>query len=223
MAPGDSLPESLLDTIATDLQSASLNPTVAPESAEGLRNEFRALITLLTLVAAINNNGHALLKYDTGEAYRAPLEPIQRWQPVLNKHLLLDAFAAIFVRDHEIIATAAASQPVSVPSTDGGMSQVWQLLAIQDDHDGYYVDPSDKVREIATFANPQGRIRRPWDPVVKAGKGQGCRGEEGCSEANSAQKGVLLLGLEDIEQLPQGKSYYKHISNENWSWIHEIM
>jgi len=92
-----------------------------------------------------------------GDVYRAPLEPIRR-RPVLDKHLSLDAFAAIFVWDHETIATAAASQPVSFPSTDGGMSQVWQLLVRQDDHDGYYVDPSDKVRGIAAFANPCGRI-----------------------------------------------------------------
>jgi hypothetical protein len=178
---------------------------------------------LLTLTAAINNNGHAILKSETGEVYRAPLVATQRRgrRAVLDKNLLLDAFASIFVRDHEIIAAAAASQPISVLGADG-VTQVWQLLAIQDVYDdGYIVDENVKVRGITAIANPRGRIRRPWDPVPKAKKGQQLQGESH-GEAKSELKGVPLPGLEGVEQLPKGKSYFKDISRENWSWIHKI-
>jgi len=123
---------------------------------------------LLTLAAAINNNGDTILKIETGEVYRAPLEPTERRQrrAVLDKKLLLDAFASIFVQDHEIVAAAAASQPLSVRGADGENMQEWQLLAIQDDNDRCFVDPSVKVRGITAVANPQGRIRRPWDLTI---------------------------------------------------------
>jgi len=209
-------------TVVTDLPSPTPNPPEALK--EGLRNEFRALIMLLTLAAAINNNGHAILKIETGEVYQAPLEPMERRQrrAVLDKRLLLDAFASIFVRDHEIVAAAAASQPLSVLGADGENVREWQLLAIQDDNDGYFVDPSVKVRGITAIANPRGRIRRPWDPVHKTEKGQEFQSEESRGKAYSERKGVALPGLEGVERLPKGKSYFKDISSENWSWIHKI-
>ncbi|KIM77545.1 hypothetical protein PILCRDRAFT_617712 [Piloderma croceum F 1598] len=215
-------PSRSSDAIATDLPSPSPNLPQALKSAEDLRSEFRTLIMLLTLTAAINNNGHAILRYETGEVYRAPLEVTQRRgrRGVLDKKLLLDAFASIFVRDHEVIATAAASQPISVFAADGE-TQVWQLLAIQDDNDGYIVDENIKVRGITAIANPRGRIRRPWDPVLKPKKRQEFEGES-CGEAKLARKGVPLPGLEGVEQLPTGKSSFKDISSENWSWIHKI-
>jgi hypothetical protein len=208
--------------VITDLPSPSPNPPEAQKSAEEVRNEFRTLIMLLTLTAAINNNGHAILKYETGEVYRAPLEATQRRgrRALLDKKLLLDAFASIFVRDQEIIATAAASQPISVLGADGE-TQVWQLLAIQDVNDGYVVDQNVKVRGITAIANPRGRIGRPWDPVRKAKKGEQLQGESH-DEAKSERKGVPLRGLEGVEQLPKGTSYFKDISGENWSWIHKI-
>jgi len=67
---------------------------------------------LLTRVSAINNNGHAIVKYDVDETY--PLLELTQRRTVLGKKLLLDA-AAIFVQDNEIVATAAASQPISIP------------------------------------------------------------------------------------------------------------
>ena len=91
------------------------------------------------------------------------------WQGVLDKKLLLNAFASIFIWDHEITATAA-SQSISVLATDGE-TQVWQLLMIQDDNDGYIVDENIEVRGITTITNQQGRIQRPWDPVHKVKKG----------------------------------------------------
>jgi hypothetical protein len=209
-------PSGSSDAVATDLPSPSPNPPEALKSAEDVRSEFRALIMLLTLTAAINNNGHAILKYETGEVYRAPLEVTQR-RGMLDKKLLLDAFASIFVRDNEVIATAAASRPISVLAADGE-TQVWQLLAIQDDNDGYIVDENVKVRGVTAIPNPRGRIRRPLDPVHKAKKGQG----ESHGEAKSERKGVPLPGLEGVEQLPTGKSSFKDISSENWSWIHKI-
>lgn len=49
----------------------------------------------------------------------------------MDNKLFLDAFAAIFVRDHEVVAIPAAS--ASVPNLGtGGDVQVWQFLAIQD-------------------------------------------------------------------------------------------
>lgn len=98
---------------------------------------------------------------------------------------------------------------------------MWQLLAIQDD-DGYVVDQSARVKGITAIANPRGRIRRAWDPVHKAKKGQEFQGAESHGKANSKRKGVPLLGLEDVQQLPKGKSYFKDISSENWSWINKI-
>lgn len=106
----------------------------------------------------------------------------RRRRTVLDKKVLLDAFASIFVRDHEVVAAAAASQPVSVLSTEGEI-RVWQLLAIQDDD----------------------------------------RYAESHGEANWERKGKPLLGLEDVQQLPQGRSYFKDISRKNWSWIHKVM
>lgn len=55
-------------SVVTDL------PTLSPKAPEiqlavDLRNEFRSLIMLLTLTVAINNNGHAILRYETGEVY----------------------------------------------------------------------------------------------------------------------------------------------------------
>ena len=90
---------------------------------------------LLTRVSAINNNGHAIVKYDVDETYPLLELPTQR-RTVLGKKLLLDA-AAIFVQDNEIVATAAASQPISIPVLS--TSEEIQLFVIQDDNEGYIV------------------------------------------------------------------------------------
>ena len=185
--------------------------------------EFRTLIVLLTLATAINNNGHAILKQVFDEDYRAPLE-LTRRSSKLDKRLLLSAFAAIFVRDHEVIAAAASEQTVdaSVSPTGHSSSAVYQVLAMQDesthaiqDEPNYKdldVEEHASISGVTAIANPRGKIPRPWEPKPKPGKREGKgQGEEG--------------GSTHSKQLPytfaaKGCSHFDVIFDmSNWSWL----
>jgi len=76
---------------------------------------------MLTLVTAINNGGHPTFKLDA-QTYRS-LEPNEP-----PKYLVLDAVAAILVRNHEIVAAAGHADNTVVaahdePAEDGVLTQ----------------------------------------------------------------------------------------------------
>jgi hypothetical protein len=185
--------------------------------------EFRTLISLLTLATAINNNGHAVLKQVYGEDYKAPLE-VTRRSSKLDKRLLLSAFAAIFVRDHEVIAAAASEKTVDASVSPAGHSPsgVYQVLAMQDesahaiqDEPNYRdleVEEHAPISGLTAIANPRGNIPKPWEPKRKRDKRKGGKeGEEGKS-ANSE-------GL-PYTYASEGRSHFDVVFNRSdWSWI----
>jgi hypothetical protein len=185
--------------------------------------EFRTLIVLLTLATAINHNGHAILKQIYDEDYRAPLE-LTRRSSKLEKRLLLGAFAAIFIRDHEVIAAAASEQTVDASVSPVGhlSSGVYQVLAMQDesvhaiqDEPNYRdldVEEHVPISDLTAIANPRGKITRPWERKRKGGKRKGGRKGE---ETNSAHSEGLPYTF-----APKGRSHFDVIFNmSNWSWL----
>lgn len=76
------------------------NLAESPGSAD-LHKELRSLTMLLTLASVINNQGQALLR-EYKDAYQDPLD---RSQP--TRILVLNAVAALIVRDKEAVAVAA--------------------------------------------------------------------------------------------------------------------
>jgi hypothetical protein len=91
-----------LDDVAGNLQHTS----------EERHLEFSSLTMLLTLMMAINNGGYPVFKLDA-PAYRGALEISQ---PASD--LVLNAVAAILVRNHEIIAAIAQGQTLVVAIYD---------------------------------------------------------------------------------------------------------
>jgi hypothetical protein len=191
--------------------------------------EFRTLIVLLTLVTAINHDGHAILKQGQREDYRAPLE-LRRRSSKLDKRLLLSAFAAIFVRNHEIIATAASEQPVDTPVSPAGYSPsgVYQVLAMQDksahaiqDEPNYgelQVEEHAMISGSTATSNPRGKIPRPWEP--KRGRAKAMGGSQGGSqgEATSTDSGGLPYAFD-----AKGHSHFDVIFDmSNWSWLDDV-
>jgi hypothetical protein len=180
------------------------SPDVLPDEEGEI--EFRTLIELLTLTAAINNNGHAILRQHYEEDYVAPLEL------KLDKRLLLNAFASIFVRDHEIIAIAASENRVNISVSPGDHSRpgVYELVAMQDEpahiiHDEpQYKEldvEADAIAGLTAIDNPRRNFRRPWEHRKR---NDGKREEEGTPYFTLA---------------PRGDSHFTDISTSNWSWI----
>jgi hypothetical protein len=190
-------------------------------------SEFRALIFLLTLVAAINNNGHAILKQPYDEDYVAPLEVTQH-ATRLDKHLLLGAFAAIFVRDYDVVAVAASEQSnnIPVPSVGHPSSGVYQVLAVQDQpactiEDEYkyrelHVEKNTNITGLTAVANPRGKIIRPWERQREPSSANKERGE-GETSTNSEEGLSYTLA-------PKGYSHFDAIfdSMSNWSWLDAV-
>ena len=187
--------------------------------------EFRTLIVLLTLVTAINHDGHAILKQVQREDYRAPLE-LRRRSSKLDKRLLLGAFAAIFVRNHEVIATAASEQPVDTPVSPASYSPsgVYQVLAVQDesahaiqDEPNYgelEVEEQAMISGVTAISNPRGKIPRPWESKRKRAKAM--EGTQG--EAKSSDSGGLPYAL-----AAKGHSHFDLIFDmSDWSWLNAV-
>jgi hypothetical protein len=204
--------------------AGSVTPPLSPEEGH---SEFRSLIFLFTLVAAINNNGHASLKQPYDEDYVAPLELTQH-ATRLDKRLLLGAFAAIFVRDYEVVAVAASEQPnkISVSSAGHPSSGVYQVLAMQDEpacaiqgeykYRELHVEKNANITGLTTIGNPRGRITRLWERQRKPGGTDNGRGEEGDMSANSEGPPYTLA--------PKGHSHFDAIFDgmSNWSWLDAV-
>jgi hypothetical protein len=82
-------------------------------TSDDRHKEFSSLTMLLTLLTAINNGGYPVFRLDT-PLYRGALEVSQSPSDVV-----LNAVAAILVRNHEIIAAIAQHQTlVGAPHDD---------------------------------------------------------------------------------------------------------
>ena len=181
------------------------SPDVLPDEEGGV--EFRTLIELLTLTAAINNNGHAILRQHYEEDYVAPLE-LTRRASELDKRLLLGAFASIFVRDHEIIAIAASENRVDTSVSPGDHSRpgVYEVVAMQDDpihHEPQYreLDEADAIAGLTAIDNPRRNFKRPWERRKR-------------DDAKREEDGTPYFTI-----APRGDSHFTDISTSNWSWI----
>lgn len=185
------------------------SPDVLPDEEGGI--EFRTLIELLTLTAAINNNGHAILRQHYEEDYVAPLELTQRASK-LDKRLLVGAFALIFVRDHEIIAIAASENRVGTSVSPGDRKRpgVYEVVVMQDDiiHDEpQYREldvEADAIAGLTAIDNPRRSFQRPWERRKRDdAKRDDAKREEGTP----------------FTLAPRGASHFTDISTSNWSWI----
>ena len=106
-----------------------------PDYAD-LQDEFRALITLLIRVTAINNGGRSTLRQ---EAYTALFDTI-----LLDPSNVLNAVAAILVRDYRMVAAVASD---SVPR--GSDLNVY----VMQDVEPQFNDKEHGITVLAAIAN----------------------------------------------------------------------
>jgi hypothetical protein len=83
-------------------------------TTENLHKEFRSLITLTTLVTAINNKDRPTLKQPS----ELNLSPLATSQPARN--IVLNAVATILEPDYQVIAAAAYDPPPPQPGLSVG-------------------------------------------------------------------------------------------------------
>jgi hypothetical protein len=132
-----------------------------------VHHEFRVLTMVLTLLTAVNNNGHPSFRETSGVPLTGPLE---RGTP--HEKLTLEATAAILVRDTEIVTATTCRPSVddlstslpSLPDEDREDSEhpknPIHLLAVQED---LFFEFTSKefddinMAEIATISNPDQR------------------------------------------------------------------
>ncbi|KIM84798.1 hypothetical protein PILCRDRAFT_369556 [Piloderma croceum F 1598] len=77
---------------------------------EDLHREFRSLIMLVTLVTAINNSGEP-----TSRNYYEPCNEVVLEKDLPSRHRVLNAAAALLVRNTEVLAVAACDPPPHQP------------------------------------------------------------------------------------------------------------
>jgi len=118
------------------------------EPLDKLHQEWRTLIMLLTLVSAINNNGHpCLLKAERNKQPNCSL--FDKSHP--SRSVLLNGAMSVVVRNHEIAAIT-----LSGPSPFTGVSQAYimQEEQVNTDEEWDAIDLPGE-RQMTAIANPE--------------------------------------------------------------------
>ena len=87
----------------------------ATDTSDTLREQFRVILTLLKLVTGLNNDGHPTLRNPTLGCAKEPKAHLSTGETSFGcldlmqtkPSLVMNAFAAILVRNHEIVVAAA--------------------------------------------------------------------------------------------------------------------
>jgi hypothetical protein len=129
----------------------SQSDAVEAAQLSALHNQFRSITMLLTLLTAVNNQGYPTLgKVTKGSAFQGVLEP-----PQPHREVLLNALAAILVRDTEVVAVVCDSYP---PYSKTPL----EVVAVCDEwSEVMFPDPIQRVKTFSAFANPNGKDRYP--------------------------------------------------------------
>ena len=119
---------------------------------EDLLSRFNTLIMLLTLVTAINNDGHPTLH--DHDSTRAQQEDVDR----CTRNSILNAVAALLVQDYDIVAIASHGLPKCTqpdePQQDQG-PRVPYPATHEADNLFHATKPNQSSLELTVVANPK--------------------------------------------------------------------